>query len=143
VLQQLEQDIRAAFPYQYPEPPWIELSQSVFAALAQAYPLTVKYFQKIPNGAYGLSRVCWWEQRWPSGVRSPKQPKQVIFSNFHCSSQAHKPVYDLIYLEGALGFIHAVVIARWGYPRFTPRTSAVWPDEPGVEYLSPRVSKLN
>lgn len=70
ILQRLTADIRNSFPYKYPEPPAIDLSQqSIFAALAPYYPQTVKYFQKMPNGEYDLTRAYWWEQRWREGVR--------------------------------------------------------------------------
>jgi lycopene cyclase CruA len=121
ILQQLVQAVRQRFPNIYPVPPAIDLSQqSIFAALAPHYPLTVKYFQKMPNGEYDLQRVYWWEQRWREGVRNPQQPKQVVFP----STLPHSPTpplphsqspYDLIYIGGALGVIHAAVMARLGY----------------------------
>ncbi len=161
VIQQLTQQIRAEFPYHYPEPPGVDLSeQSIFSALAPAYPRTVQYFQKMPNGEYDLSRVYWWEQRWREGVRNPKRPKQVIFEGEQRGVRSEKkssefsvlasgellgetrepsaepssklevtqnsndpenaptqnsPTYDLIYVGGALGLIHAAVMARLGY----------------------------
>ncbi len=160
ILKHLTCDIRAKFPYRYPEPPVVDLSQqTIFAALAQDYPLTVQYFQKMPNGESDLSRVYWWEQRWREGVRHPKQPKQVILKSSElkdpiqnsklkigsdvrrslsraaddspelaevspeAKAQNHNskpktqnsPTYDLIYLGGALGVIHAAVMARLGY----------------------------
>ena len=73
-------EIRQAFPQRYPIPPEIDLSeQNIFEALADAYPETVKYFQKMPNGEYDLNRVYWWEARWRDSVNHPKQPKEVIF----------------------------------------------------------------
>lgn len=122
VLQKLMGEIRAEFPYQYQEPPVVDLSQqSIFAALAQDYPLTVKYFQQIPNGEYDLRRVYWWEERWREGIRNPRQPKQVVFSHPAGGDTSPAPpaslhsVYDLIYVGGALGVIHAAVMARLGY----------------------------
>jgi len=57
----LVQELRTAFPPTYSEPPEIDLSQqSIFEALAEHYPQTVKYFQKFPNGEYDLNRVYWW-----------------------------------------------------------------------------------
>ncbi|HEY9908022.1 MAG TPA: flavin-dependent dehydrogenase [Thermosynechococcaceae cyanobacterium] len=115
LLAQLEQAVRDRFPNQYPEPPAIDLTQqTIFEALQAQYPLTVKYFQKMPNGEYDLTRVYWWEQRWREGVRNPKQPKQVVFSALSETSSS-LPLYDLIYLGGALGVIHAAVMARLGY----------------------------
>ena len=125
ILQRLEAQIRTQFPHKYPEPPTIDLSkQSIFAALAPDYPQTVRYFQKMPNGEYDLTRVYWWEQRWRSSVRNPQQPKQVIFKAGEllsaCAGESvdvssHQPDYDLIYIGGALGVIHAAVMARLGY----------------------------
>ena len=113
-LKRLETALRQQFPYEYPEPPEIDLSQqSIFEGLAAQYPKTVKYFQKMPNGEFDLKRVYWWEKRWREGVRHPKQPKQVI----HTSKPQNpaQPTYDLIYVGGALGVLHAAVMARLGY----------------------------
>jgi lycopene cyclase CruA len=115
IIKLLSIEIRHRFPNQYPELPAIDLSeQTIFEALAPHYPLTVKYFQKMSNGEYDLKRAYWWEQRWREGVRNPQQPKQVIFPRQnevqHSSTQ-----YDLIYVGGALGVIHAAVMARLGY----------------------------
>lgn len=126
ILQHLTQAIRVQFPAQHPEPPAIDLSQqTIFEALAPYYPKTVKYFRSFPNGEYDLTRVYWWEQRWREGVRHPRSPKQVIFSTAAQNSQPTEaqpqpPVpasqaYDLIYIGGALGVIHAAVMARLGY----------------------------
>jgi lycopene cyclase CruA len=136
ILQRLTKEIRSRFPHHYPEPPAIDLSQqSIFAALGSAYPLTVKYFQKMPNGEYDLTRAYWWEQRWREGVRNPQQPRQVVFSHSgkiraggdegageqrsrgesFSSSSSSSPTYDLIYIGGALGVIHAALMAKLGY----------------------------
>ncbi|GAB4382857.1 MAG: hypothetical protein Kow00121_43750 [Elainellaceae cyanobacterium] len=128
ILQQLTHGLRVRFPHQYPEPPAIDLTkQSIFEALAPHYPKTVKYFRALPNGEYDLTRVYWWEQRWREGVRNPQQPKQVVFEgqagagareqSQKDSKAAQSPVaaYDLIYVGGALGVIHAAVMARLGY----------------------------
>ncbi len=114
-LRQLTQQLRSQFPHCYPEPPAIDLTrQSIFEALAPHYPLTVKYFQRIPNGEADLTRVYWWEQRWREGVRRPQQPRQVIFEET-AATPAGKISYDLIYIGGALGVIHAAVMAQLGY----------------------------
>ncbi len=116
ILQQLTGEIRNHFPHQYPEPPAIDLcQQSIFEALAPYYPLTVKYFQQMPKGEYDLQRVYWWEQRWREGVRNPQQPKQVIFYNSQSAVSNSQGAYDLIYIGGALGAIHAAVMAQIGY----------------------------
>ncbi len=150
ILQGLTTQIRSRFPHHYPEPPAIDLSkQSIFEALAPYYPLTVKYFQKMPKGEYDLQRAYWWEQRWREGVRNPQQPRQVIFEETRGQgdretrgqgdkgtrglrdqggisslsspsptpplSPSSSPTYDLIYIGGALGAIHAAVMAQLGY----------------------------
>jgi lycopene cyclase CruA len=123
-LKQLKQALRQAFPFQVPEPPQIDLTQtSIFEGLALQYPLTVKYFQQMPKGEADLTRVYWWEQRWRANVRTPQQPRQVIFKHESrheteqpiSSGAAQAPTYDLIYLGGALGVIHAAVMAQLGY----------------------------
>ncbi|MEM6590374.1 MAG: flavin-dependent dehydrogenase [Cyanobacteria bacterium P01_C01_bin.73] len=129
VLRQLAEDIRRAFPHRYPEPPAVDLSQqSIFEALRASYPKTVQYFQRMPNGEQDLQRVYWWEQRWRTAVRSPQQPKSVIYRKHHApdppeheipypaEGQADgQPDFDLIYVGGALGVIHAAVMAHLGY----------------------------
>jgi lycopene cyclase CruA len=116
ILRQLRQDLRTVFPYHCPEPPAIDLNQeSIFTALATDYPLTVRYFQRMPNGEADLSRVYWWEQRWRQGVRHPQQPRQVVFERCEPESSEAAPDYDLVYVGGALGVLHAAVMARLGY----------------------------
>jgi lycopene cyclase CruA len=114
-VRHLTQAIRTHFPEKYPSPPQIDLSkQTIFEALAAAYPQTVKYFQKMPNGEYDLTRVYWWEQRWREGVKNPQQSRQVVFREEEKTPHS-LPSYDLIYVGGALGIIHAAVMARLGY----------------------------
>ncbi|MDZ8084602.1 MAG: flavin-dependent dehydrogenase [Nostoc sp. DedQUE12b] len=129
ILQRLTKEIRSRFPHHYPEPPAIDLSQqSIFAALGSTYPLTVKYFQKMPNGEYDLTRAYWWEKRWREGVRNPQQPRQVVFSQRSrgqgdklstqhsiLSTPLPHAQYDIIYIGGALGAIHAALMAKLGY----------------------------
>ena len=121
VLQRLSAQLRSRFPNHYPEPPAIDSKQSIFEALAPYYPVTVKYFQKMPNGEYDLARVYWWEQQWREGVRNPQQPKQVVFFKDRKACEGVNPNssvppdYDLIYVGGALGVIHAAVMAQLGY----------------------------
>ncbi|MEH2086709.1 NAD(P)/FAD-dependent oxidoreductase [Nostoc sp.] len=149
ILQRLTKEIRSRFPHHYPEPPAIDLSQqSIFAALGSTYPLTVKYFQKMPNGEYDLTRAYWWEKRWREGVQNPQQPRQVVFSqgsrgageqrsrgageqgsrgevagslsSLPLCPSAPLPLvshaqYDIIYIGGALGAIHAALMAKLGY----------------------------
>ncbi|HEY9628737.1 MAG TPA: flavin-dependent dehydrogenase [Coleofasciculaceae cyanobacterium] len=119
ILQQMTAELRDRFPNRYPEPPAIDLTQqSIFEALADRYPKTVRHFQDIPNGEYDLTRVYWWEQRWREGVKNPQQPKQVIFRQEALGGAALKaPVldYDLIYIGGALGVVHSAMMAQLGY----------------------------
>ncbi|MBW4556922.1 MAG: flavin-dependent dehydrogenase [Trichormus sp. ATA11-4-KO1] len=127
ILQRLRMEIRQQFPHNYPEPPAIDSQQSIFEALASYYPLTVKYFQQMPNGEYDLKRAYWWEQKWREGVRNPRQPKQVVFLQSRGAGEQGSrragenslptlsPTYDLIYIGGALGVIHAAVMAKVGY----------------------------
>jgi lycopene cyclase CruA len=112
ILRSLTAEIRSAFPHHYPQLPVIDLSdKSIFEAIAPFYPKTAAYFQKMPKGEADLQRVYWWEKRWRESVRNPQQPKQVVFpSNDH-----QKNDYDLIYIGGALGVIHAAVMAKIGY----------------------------
>jgi len=116
ILRYLINEIRAHFPNEYPAPPEIDLSQmSIFEALADRYPLTVKYFQKMPQGEYDLTRVYWWEKRWRASVKNPQQPQQVVVVTDGDGRSPGEPTYDLIYLGGALGVIHAAAMARLGY----------------------------
>lgn len=127
ILQQLKQDLQLQFPHRYPEPPAIDLAQqSIFEALASYYPKTVHYFRAMPDGEAHLIRAYWWEQRWREGVRNPQQPKQVVFEaqkaegkpesrGIEENSAASSSPFDLIYIGGALGVIHAAVMARLGY----------------------------
>jgi lycopene cyclase CruA len=105
-LESLHFALRNKFPDRYLQPPVIDLSkQSIFDALAPYYPLTVKYFKKMPKGEYDLKRVYWWEQRWRENTRNPQQPKQVVFLKSEASSATDSVTdfYDLIYIGGALG----------------------------------------
>ncbi len=115
----LVEAIAKKFPLQYPAPPEIDLSQqSIFEALKPYYPQTVSFFQKMPMGEHDLKRVYWWEKRWRESVKNPQQPKQVVFkkSDVGVMPRAYpESQYDLIYIGGALGSIHAAVMARLGY----------------------------
>lgn len=118
ILQRLTNQMREKFPHKYPEPPGIDAQTSIFEALATSYPLTVKYFQRMPNGEYDLNRAYWWEQKWREGVHNPQKPRQVVFSGSpepQGVTSSPSPIYDLIYIGGALGVIHAAVMAKLGY----------------------------
>ncbi|AFZ45587.1 hypothetical protein PCC7418_3475 [Halothece sp. PCC 7418] len=112
--QNLKNALQKAFPPAYPEPPKIDLSQeSIFSALAEQYPKTVHFFQKIPNGESALTRAYWWEQRWRLEARNPQQPKTVVKRT--TNETENSPDYDLIYVGGALGVISATLMAQRGY----------------------------
>lgn len=117
IARQLQQALERQFPPTYPAPPAIDLSQgNIFAALTPYYPETVKFFQKMPQGEYDLTRVYWWEKRWRESVANPQTPQEVIVQQSSpIAVAADVPSFDLIYLGGALGAIHAAVMARLGY----------------------------
>lgn len=121
LVEQLQQQIREAFPLQYPElPPYNPQEQSIFEALGRSYPKTVTYFQRMSNGEADLERVYWWEKRWRESVRAPKTPKQVLFRESERAAPQLNEVdvadgYDLVYVGGALGVLHAAVMAQLGY----------------------------
>ncbi len=115
VCRHLEEEIRKAFPQQYPQLPELNPSAaSIFEALEPYYPKTVHFFRKMPQGNTDLQRVYWWEKRWREGVKNPQEPKQVIFQQNQPSASSTIS-YDLIYVGGALGVIHAAVMAQLGY----------------------------
>jgi len=117
IKREFEQAIKAQFPPYYPSLPDIDLTQNnIFSALESYYPETVKYFQKMPQGEYDLKRVYWWEKNWRESVKNKDKninltPKQVIFKD----KTTGKADYDLIYVGGALGAIHAALMAKLGY----------------------------
>ena len=113
IRQQLKKDLQHRFPQKYPEPPEIDSSESIFEALAPYYPQTAHFFQKMPRGEYDLKRLYWWEKRWRESVLHPQKPKQVVFKQ--PENNTSHPTYDLIYIGGALGVIHAAVMAQRGY----------------------------
>ncbi|GFE68179.1 flavin-dependent dehydrogenase [Chroococcus sp. FPU101] len=113
ICQQLLAELETQFPPQYPALPKIDSEANIFEALAPHYPKTVHFFQKMPKGEYDLQRVYWWEKRWRESVANPQTPKPVIFTKETASNST--PTYDLIYIGGALGVIHAAVMARLGY----------------------------
>ncbi len=122
LLEQLQQGIHTAFPPQYPQLPSFDASQeTIFEALKTAFPKTVTYFQRMPNGQTDLERVYWWEKRWCDHVRHPQTPKQIIFRAGEATPPKPDPLppvtdgIDLIYIGGALGVIHAAVMAQLGY----------------------------
>ena len=120
LIQELEQQIRLAFPTKHPQlPPFTPGQETIFEALSAYFPKTVTYFQRMPNGEADLERVYWWEKRWRASVKSPQTPQEVIVrSSDHLQSDTlpeNTSSYDLIYIGGALGVIHAAVMASLGY----------------------------
>ncbi len=117
IASQLQKALETFFPTTYPVPPTINLEeQNIFQALEPYYPETVKFFQKLPQGEYDLKRVYWWEKRWRESVANPQTPKQVIYQeNNPVQSNPEIPQFDLVYIGGALGSVHAAVMARLGY----------------------------
>lgn len=117
IAKELRRALEQKFPPTYPAPPAIDLErQNIFQALQDRYPETVKFFQKFPQGEYDLKRVYWWEQQWRDNVAHPQTPKQVISQTSTVTAIAPEtPEFDLIYLGGALGSVHAAVMARLGY----------------------------
>ncbi|BAQ65387.1 NAD(P)/FAD-dependent oxidoreductase [Geminocystis sp. NIES-3709] len=115
IKQELETAIKQKFPPHYPALPIIDLNnRSIFSALESYYPNTVKFFQKMPQGEYDLTRVYWWEKTWRESVKNKvksNNPKQVLF---HDETKG-KADYDLVYIGGALGAIHAALMAKLGY----------------------------
>jgi len=118
ILQSLTEQIRNRFPCCYPEPPIIDAEKSIFAELEVYYPLTVKFFQKMPHGEYHLKRVYWWEQRWRTEVRKRQKLSQVVVRERGKEKEIlaqNLPRYDIVYIGGALGVIQAAVMAKLGY----------------------------
>ncbi|MEM6448254.1 MAG: flavin-dependent dehydrogenase, partial [Cyanobacteria bacterium P01_D01_bin.123] len=118
ILKQLESSLRAAFPPVHPElPPFAPNQETIFEALTPYYPKTVTYFQRMPNGEADLERAYWWEKRWRDAVRSPRDPKQVIFHSHESEVANNSDILqvDLVYVGGALGIIHAAVMANLGH----------------------------
>lgn len=124
-LKHLKGLLQQQFPPQYSQLPEIDLGQqSIFEALAPHYPQTVKYFQRMPNGEADLTRAYWWEQRWRDGVRNPKAPVEVVRHQPRDTAATQTALaagpfaetrFDLIYIGGALGAIHAAVMAQLGF----------------------------
>lgn len=118
IKKELETAINQKFPPNYSSLPEIYLSnQSIFTALESYYPNTVKFFKKMPQGEYDLTRAYWWEKKWRESVKSKAKNtiqtplKQVLFQD----QTTGKADYDIVYVGGALGSIHAALMAKLGY----------------------------
>lgn len=117
-LQSLEQAIRIQFPHHYPALPPIEkdlLHQSIFEALDPYYPLTVKYFRRIPNGEFDLQRVYWWEKRWREEVKHGRRQATPLCKTDPPESKTVQAGWDIVVVGGALGAIYAATMAQLGY----------------------------
>lgn len=119
-LKELQESIQAQFPFSPSSLPLVDLNRdSIFTALERDYPQTVRFFQKIPNGETDLNRVYWWERRWREGIGNPQHPQTVVSSYPQTvaptAEESPSPLYDIIYVGGALGIIHATVMAQRGY----------------------------
>ena len=121
-LKSFTQQVDTAFPYRPPELPEIDLSQQdIFTALEPYYPLTTKYFQRIPHGKFDLQRVYWWERRWRESVKSRFAPvrRQIadpppILRQAPTLEEADS-TWDVVIIGGALGALNAAMLARLGY----------------------------
>ncbi|NJK60824.1 MAG: hypothetical protein HC918_12060 [Oscillatoriales cyanobacterium SM2_1_8] len=113
ILQRLVQDLRRAFPYRLPTFfPTLPANPDIFEALAPYYPKTVQYFQRFPNGQADLERVYWWEKRWRENAIAPEPTPPCLCEG---REPVAAPTFDLIYVGGALGALHAAAMARRGY----------------------------
>jgi lycopene cyclase CruA len=116
LLRQLQTGIHQTFPPVFPQlPSYDPGQQSIFEALAADFPLTVHSFQQMPEGEADLERVYWWEKRWRESIQTPTKPRQVILLTSSAPEHVVYPEFDLIYVGGALGVIHAAVMANLGY----------------------------
>jgi len=114
IVKQLIREIREKFPVNYPKPPEIDPEQeNIFEALESYYPKTVHYFQKMPQGEFDLKRLYWWERTWRYQVVNQVKAKPVVFKQENNSLTELE--YDLIYVGGALGSLHAAMMAKLGY----------------------------
>ncbi|WP_017327773.1 FAD-dependent monooxygenase [Synechococcus sp. PCC 7336] len=119
-IEQFSTALRQAFPYRPPQLPDLDLSQTdIFTALEPHYPLTAKYFRKIPNGEFDLQRVYWWEKRWRESVASGFAARvdvktQPIVRSAPKVKQADSS-WDVVVVGGALGALSAAMLARLGY----------------------------
>lgn len=112
LCRQLQEQIQAQFPIRHPRLPAFDTRGSIFAALERDYPQTTHFFSKIPNGKFDLERAYWWERRWREQTRNPQTPKQVFSRGAGPSGELE---FDIVYIGGALGAIHAAVMAQRGY----------------------------
>lgn len=117
-LSVFEAILKSVFPY-HPKPfPKIDPSQTnIFTALAPHYPLTAKYFQKIPNGEADLQRAYWWEKRWRDTVKQGFQPTASANPIAYSAPPTPAPdsTWDIVIVGGALGALTAAMMARLGY----------------------------
>jgi len=117
-LPTFESILKSAFPY-HPKPfPEVDLSGTdIFSALAPHYPLTAKYFQKIPNGEADLQRAYWWEKRWRDTVQQGFQTTDKVNPIVYSAPPTPNPdsTWDIVIVGGALGALTAAMMACLGY----------------------------
>ncbi len=114
-LKTFEAAIHRHFPIRYPELPAYDGQGSIFAALAADYPLTVKYFQRIPNGEFDLQRVYWWEKRWRQEAQNGIRPPQQLPLTHQVPPVVVDLEWDVVVVGGALGAIQAAIMAQMGH----------------------------
>ncbi|NJK35315.1 MAG: flavin-dependent dehydrogenase [Oscillatoriales cyanobacterium SM2_2_1] len=114
-LDHLTAALREAFPHRFPQLPPLLPDRPIWDSLTATYPLTVHYFQRMEQGEYDLQRLYWWEKRWRGQASTPQQPSQVVVIASDTLKTERPPDYDIIYLGGALGVIHAAMMAKLGY----------------------------
>lgn len=119
-LDHLCQQIQSHYPPRYPDLPAINLAHdSIFTALEPYYPLTVHYFQRIPQGETDLQRVYWWEKRWRQEVQTGRiqagEPALLQQDPPAEADSVSDPTWDLVVVGGALGAIYAATMAQLGY----------------------------
>ena len=116
IVKELTQEIKKRFPPQYPDLPAIDTqTENIFKELEPYYPQTVSYFKKMPKGEFDLKRLYWWEKAWRDQVKNQHTAKKQVIFRSQVEKTTTRPDYDLVYLGGALGSLHAALMARLGY----------------------------
>ncbi len=125
-LTTLTEALHTQFPVTYPAPPdKKDPAESIFETLAADYPLTVHYFQRIPNGEFDLQRVYWWEKRWRDEVQQGRRLPTTLplvqgscpeyYPDQYSGPKDPESTWDLVVVGGALGALQAATMARLGY----------------------------
>jgi len=114
IVKQLTREIKEKFPPIYPQLPVIDpQTDNIFQELEPYYPQTVHFFKKMPKGEFDLKRLYWWEKSWREQVTRQLVTKPVLFKRE--IKNPISPDYDLVYIGGALGSLHAAMMAKLGY----------------------------